>query len=64
MLVVTKLDKKGATNRFHELRQKLQSMEHGKSLLSSTMIIMMTLMMTMVAVNYALVIMVLSLSSE
>lgn len=41
MLVVTKLDKKGATNRFHELRQKLLSMEHGKSLLGSRMMVMM-----------------------
>ncbi|XP_074623619.1 uncharacterized protein LOC141881690 isoform X1 [Acropora palmata] len=32
MLVVTKLDKKGATNRFHELRQKLLSIEHGNLL--------------------------------
>ncbi|XP_068724561.1 uncharacterized protein [Montipora capricornis] len=29
MLVITKLDKKGATSRFQELRQKLHSMQHG-----------------------------------
>ena len=30
MLIVTKLDKKGATSRFHDLQQKLQSIQqHG-----------------------------------
>lgn len=41
ILIVTKLDKKGATSRFQELKQRLNSVqEHGKpnaELLSSSM---------------------------